>query len=32
MIILLMVAHEMDHLGQIVAWRRAAGLGSATSA
>ncbi len=32
MIIFLMVAHEMDHLGQIVAWRRAAGLGSATSA
>lgn len=32
MIIFLMVAHEMDHLGQIVAWRRAAGLGSATGA
>ena len=30
MITFLMTAHEMDHLGQVVAWRRAAGLGSAT--
>ena len=27
--IFLMTAHEMDHLGQIAAWRRAMGLGSA---
>ncbi len=26
----LMTGHEMDHLGQIAAWRRAMGLGSAT--
>jgi hypothetical protein len=26
--IFLMTAHEMDHLGQIAAWRRAMGLGS----
>lgn len=26
----LMTSHEMDHLGQIAAWRRAMGLGSAT--
>lgn len=25
----LMTAHEMDHLGQVAAWRRAMGLGSA---
>jgi len=24
-----MTAHEMDHLGQLAAWRRAMGLGSA---
>ena len=30
MIIFLMTSHEMDHLGQIAAWRRAMGLGSAT--
>ena len=30
MITFLMTAHEMEHLGQVVAWRRAAGLGSAT--
>ena len=29
--IFLMTAHEMDHLGQIAAWRRAMGLGAATS-
>ena len=28
-VIFLMTAHEMDHLGQIAAWRRAMGLGSA---
>jgi len=26
----IMTSHEMDHLGQIAAWRRAAGLGPAT--
>jgi len=26
----MMTSHEMDHLGQIAAWRRAMGLGSAT--
>jgi len=30
MVAFLMTAHEMDHLGQIAAWRRAMGLGSAT--
>ena len=30
MVTFLMTAHEMDHLGQIAAWRRAMGLGSAT--
>ena len=30
MIIFLMTSHEMDHLGQIAAWRRAMGPGSAT--
>ena len=30
MIIFMMTSHEMDHLGQIAAWRRAMGLGSAT--
>ncbi len=30
MIVFLMTSHEMDHLGQIAAWRRAMGLGSAT--
>ena len=30
MITFMMTAHEMDHLGQIAAWRRAMGLGSAT--
>ena len=29
MIIFLMTSHEMDHLGQIAAWRRAMGLGPA---
>ena len=28
-IIFLMTSHEMDHLGQIAAWRRAMGLGAA---
>ena len=28
-IVFLMTAHEMDHLGQIAAWRRAMGLGAA---
>ena len=28
-VIFLMTAHEMDHLGQIAAWRRAMGLGAA---
>ena len=27
--IFLMTAHEMDHLGQIAAWRRAMGIGAA---
>jgi hypothetical protein len=31
-VIFLMTSHEMDHLGQIAAWRRAMGLGSATAA
>jgi len=30
MVTFLMTGHEMDHLGQIAAWRRAMGLGSAT--
>ena len=30
MIVFLMTSHEMQHLGQIAAWRRAMGLGSAT--
>ena len=30
MVTFLMTAHEMDHVGQIAAWRRAMGLGSAT--
>ena len=30
MIIFLMTSHEVGHLGQIAAWRRAMGLGSAT--
>ena len=30
MITFLMTAHEMNHVGQIAAWRRAMGLGSAT--
>jgi hypothetical protein len=29
MILFLMTSHEMDHLGQIAAWRRAMGLGAA---
>ncbi len=29
MIVFLMTSHEMDHLGQIAAWRRAMGLGPA---
>jgi hypothetical protein len=29
--IFLMTAHEMDHLGQLAAWRRAMGLGAAAS-
>jgi hypothetical protein len=29
--IFLMTAHEMDHLGQIAAWRRAMGLGAPTT-
>ena len=29
MIVFLMTSHEMDHLGQIAAWRRAMGLGAA---
>src|SRR4051812_340803 len=28
--IFLMTAHEMDHLGQVAAWRRAMGLGAAS--
>lgn len=30
MVTFLMTGHEMDHIGQIAAWRRAMGLGSAT--
>ena len=30
MVIFMMTGHEMDHLGQVAAWRRAKGLGSAT--
>ena len=30
MVVFMMTSHEMDHLGQIAAWRRAMGLGSAT--
>ena len=30
MVVFLMTSHEMDHLGQIAAWRRAMGLGPAT--
>lgn len=30
MVVFLMTGHEMDHLGQVAAWRRAMGLGSAT--
>ena len=29
MVVFLMTAHEMDHLGQVAAWRRAMGLGPA---
>ncbi len=29
MVVFLMTSHEMDHLGQIAAWRRAMGLGPA---
>ena len=29
-VVFLMTGHEMDHLGQVAAWRRAMGLGSAT--
>ena len=29
MVVFLMTGHEMDHLGQIAAWRRAMGLGGA---
>ena len=29
-IVFMMTSHEMDHLGQIAAWRRAMGLGAAT--
>jgi hypothetical protein len=29
MVAFIMTSHEMDHLGQIAAWRRAAGLGAA---
>ena len=29
-VVFMMTSHEMDHLGQIAAWRRAMGLGSAT--
>jgi hypothetical protein len=29
MIVFMMTSHEMDHLGQIAAWRRAMGLGAA---
>ena len=30
MVTFMMAAHEMDHIGQIAAWRRAMGLGSGT--
>ena len=30
MVVFLMTSHEMDHLGQSAAWRRAMGLGPAT--
>ena len=30
LIVFLMTSHETDHLGQLAAWRRAMGLGSAT--
>jgi len=30
MVTFLITGHEMEHLGQIAAWRRAMGLGSAT--
>ncbi len=30
MIIFMMTSHEMDHLGQLAAWRRAMGLGPAS--
>ena len=30
MVVFLMTGHEMDHLGQIAAWRRAMGLGPAS--
>ncbi|MEE2638061.1 MAG: DinB family protein [Acidobacteriota bacterium] len=29
MVMFIMTSHEMDHLGQVTAWRRAAGLGPA---
>ena len=29
MVVFLMTSHEMDHLGQLAAWRRAMGLGPA---
>lgn len=29
MVVFMMTSHEMDHLGQIAAWRRAMGLGAA---
>ena len=29
MVVFLMTSHEMDHLGQVAAWRRAMGLGPA---
>ena len=31
MVVFLMTSHEMDHLGQLAAWRRAMGLGPARS-
>ncbi len=30
MVVFMMTSHEMDHLGQLAAWRRAMGLGGAT--
>ena len=30
MVVFLMTSHEMDHLGQVAAWRRAMGLGAAS--